>query len=184
MRTKNKLTYSEKAYANILKNNLQVTEDKSVNRDTGASDTAKHVQEASKIADNLLFDSILECQRYGLLKRWEKAKVIRNLTTQHADIGLPIEERKHWWLLTPSYRNKSNKLVKAQYYVDDFQYYIGDVLIIEDIKGYPRRVFLNKWKILETKYPDKNFFLNFNLKGWYPDDTERWQRVLAANAAN
>lgn len=105
-----------------------------------------------------VFDSKLEADRYAVLRRWQHAGLIKNLSTQHDD------KAKHTWVLQP----KTGKQ-RAITWTDDFQYVQTStgLLIIEDVKGFLRPVSRLRHKMLQFKYPDINFFLNYELNGWY-----------------
>lgn len=167
---KNKLTFSQDAYTKLLKQNSQLTPDTRFNQpNESINPIAKLLTVENKTVDGLLFDSQLEARRYAVLKLWVKAGLITDLTTQHEDQGKGEEkQRNHWWNLSQTYTNGKGKSIRAQFYVDDFQYRIKGILIVEDVKGWARPLFINKMKILETTYPNINFFLNYDVQGWYP----------------
>lgn len=72
--------------------------------------------------DNITFDSIRESQRYGELKLMEKAGEIS---------GLIVHPK---YQLQPSFKY-NGETIRAIFYIADFEYFDGDKVIIEDVKG-------------------------------------------------
>lgn len=175
------MTFSEKDLKEFLKND-QISIDGSVNKvDTSPDETSDAIKRAldPRIYNDLKFDSKFEASRYAVLLKWQEDGKITGLSTQHVDIGKPQQERTHRWELTPGYINASGKKIKPCYYIDDFQYYIDGILIVEDAKGYERQLFINKKKAIETKY-QICFFVSFSLYAWYPYEyPKHWENLNA-----
>ena len=141
--------------------------------------------QANPTIDGITFDSAFEAQRYLVLQRWQTAKLITDLTTQHIDKGKKQENRVHRWILTPGTVDYAGNPIQPVYYIDDFQYKIDGILIVEDAKGWERRTFINKRKQFMALYPNINFFVNFDLAGWFPTQyPERWEQQVRFWANN
>lgn len=97
------------------------------------------------IVDGITFDSKKESKRYLELKQMQENGEIHDLQLQ-----VPFE-------LIPSFEividGKKRKRRKMQY-IADFVYYIGNVRIIEDVKGRKTEVYKIKKKIFEYKYKE------------------------------
>lgn len=174
---------NKKTFEKLIATNPDISyQDDYVKRNQTSDQSTKKIFYEGK-----LFDSGMEYKRYKTLQLWEKAGMIRNLDTQHSDIGKPQALRKHRWELYPAY-TRDGKKKKAVYYIDDFFYEIKCVdhwiPIVEDYKGFSRASFKMKWKILCGRYPHINFFLNFDLHGWYPDiERERWSKLTESKGS-
>lgn len=95
------------------------------------------------IVDGITFDSKKESKRYLELKQMQENGEIHDLQLQ-----VPFE-------LIPSFEividGKKRKRRKMQY-IADFVYYIGNVRIVEDVKGRKTEVYKIKKKIFEYKF--------------------------------
>ena len=95
------------------------------------------------IVDGITFDSKKESKRYLELKQMQENGEIHDLQLQ-----VPFE-------LIPSFEividGKKRKRRKMQY-IADFVYYIGNVRIVEDVKGRKTDVYKIKKKIFEYKF--------------------------------
>lgn len=95
------------------------------------------------IIDGITFDSKKESKRYLELKQMQENGEIHDLQLQ-----VPFE-------LIPSFEividGKKRKRRKMQY-IADFVYYIGNVRIVEDVKGRKTEVYKIKKKIFEYKF--------------------------------
>jgi hypothetical protein len=111
------------------------------------------------IVDGYKFHSLLEANRWCVLKVWQRAKLIKNLTCQHDN------KKLHTWILQPAIRGKQRSIR----YTDDFQYIQTDtgLLVVEDVKGFPTQEFLRTAKMFRYVYPDIHFFVNYSHTGWY-----------------
>lgn len=69
------------------------------------------------------FDSGKEAERYNYLRTLEKAGTIRNLKLQHH------------FNLVGAFKSTSGETVRGMDYVADFTYYVGNTLVIEDVKS-------------------------------------------------
>lgn len=156
----------------LLLNNPEVSVD-------GQDVTPQPSSTDEAVCDGLVFDSPGECARYRELKIYQRVGIIRNLKTQHEDVGLKGQDgRKHRWLLYPSYI-RNGKKIQPIYYISDFIYeQLCDgewVEVVEDYKGREREIFKQKWKILCGNYPEKHFFLNFKVKSLFDPDLPEQQ---------
>lgn len=95
------------------------------------------------IVDGITFDSKKESKRYLELKQMQENGEIHYLQLQ-----VPFE-------LIPSFEividGKKRKRRKMQY-IADFVYYIGNVRIVEDVKGRKTDVYMIKKKLFEYRY--------------------------------
>lgn len=95
------------------------------------------------IVDGITFDSKKESKRYLELKQMQENGEIHDLQLQ-----VPFE-------LIPSFEividGKKRKRRKMQY-IADFVYCIGNVRIVEDVKGRKTEVYKIKKKIFEYKF--------------------------------
>lgn len=95
------------------------------------------------IVDGITFDSKKESKRYLELKQMQENGEIHDLQLQ-----VPFE-------LIPSFEividGKKRKRRKMQY-IADFVYYIGNVRIVEDVKGRKTDVYMIKKKLFEYKF--------------------------------
>lgn len=96
------------------------------------------------IYDGITFDSIVEKDRYILLRKREKEGKIQ---------GLKLQKR---YLLQEAFKYRG-KAVRAIHYVADFYYIEDEEEIVEDVKGVLTEVFKIKQKIFKYIYPDINF---------------------------
>lgn len=97
------------------------------------------------VVDGIVFDSRKEAKRYTELKQMQENGEIHDLQLQ-----VPFE-------LIPSFEividGKKRKRRKMQY-IADFVYYIGNVRIVEDVKGRKTDVYMIKKKLFEYKYKE------------------------------
>lgn len=178
MSKSNRMSFSQKEYDKMLRENKQLGVDSTINHFYDKPKEPKNSETNSCFVDGFLFDSLLEAKRYGVLKLWLKAGFITDFLTQHIDIGKPQEDRIFRYVLVDTYVNSKGKNVLPVYYIPDFKYKIKGILIVEDVKGYSRPLFINKKKAFEQRYPEINYFLNFDLQGWYPIlEKERWEKL-------
>lgn len=173
------LTLSKNNFQQLLRNNKELLVDHGISH-FDQPVIKQHNDLDPRWVDGLRFDSILEAKRYSVLKLWQQAGLISDLTTQHEDTGKPQVDRKHRWTLVDAYTTRSGVKKRPVYYIDDFSYKINGIQIIEDYKGYERRLFINKKKAFEQRYPDINYFLNFNVQGWFPTSyPDQWRKLNA-----
>lgn len=95
-------------------------------------------------AEGYVFGSIGEYTRYLVLKTEELAGGITDLEVH------PSYE------LLPAFRDRNGKKHRAIFYVADFGYKRGHV-IVEDYKGFATQVFLIKEKMFRYRYPEIDF---------------------------
>lgn len=93
------------------------------------------------IIDGIKFDSKAEGRRYQELKLLQRAGEIEDLQLQPK------------FLLQPSFK-KNGKTYRKIEYIADFDYYVGNKLIVEDVKGMETEVFKLKKKMFDYKYND------------------------------
>jgi len=98
---------------------------------------AKRVQ-----VNDIWFDSRMEAKRYGELLLMEMAGVITDLATHPT------------FLLQEAYTDSNGKRIRKMEYEADFRYKEGGKTVVEDVKGFRNRVFLNKWKMFRKLYPE------------------------------
>lgn len=97
------------------------------------------------------FDSIAELERYKHLQLLQKSGEIANL--------LPSEKqpkKKRYIVVNPvAYVAFSGKRYKsrATYYEPDFEYDVGNLHVVEDVKGFVTDVFAIKAKLFRAMYP-------------------------------
>lgn len=89
---------------------------------------------AKTVVDGVTFHSKKEAMRYSELKLLERAKDIRDLTLQ------------------PRYKLVVNCQLICTY-VGDFYYRRGSAEIVEDVKGFRNREYINKAKLFKALYP-------------------------------
>lgn len=160
MKTKGNLLHmSDLEFKQYQQQNPQVTISQVIELGP-ATPSHNHKQGHSKKTEyaGYVFDSQLEADRYAVLRRWQQAGMIRDLSTQHDD------KAKHTWVLQPKTGNQ-----RAITWTDDFQYVQTNtgLLIAEDVKGFLRPATLLRIKMARFQYPDQHFFLNYELHGWY-----------------
>lgn len=92
------------------------------------------------VVDGITFDSKKEADRYSFLKMWERAGQIKNLSRQAK------------FVLIPANRREDGKLERACHYVADFQYMVGDKVVVEDVKGMRTKDYILKRKLMLDKH--------------------------------
>lgn len=95
--------------------------------------------------DGFTFDSKKEAKRYLELKQMEKDGLIHNLQLQ-----VPFELIPPFEIVIDGKKRKRRKMQ----YIADFVYYIGNVRIVEDVKGRKTDVYMIKKKLFEYKYKE------------------------------
>lgn len=94
--------------------------------------------------DGHIFDSKKEKARYELLKYAEKIGAIRNLERQvRYELEPPVIEEYEEQLKTKVVK-KTRTIQRGIYYTCDFQYKLGDQLVVEDVKSSPAQAKLDK----------------------------------------
>lgn len=96
------------------------------------------------IYDEITFDSIVEKDRYILLRKKEEEGKIQ---------GLKLQKR---YLLQEAFKYKG-KSIRAIHYIADFYYIEDEEEVVEDVKGVLTEVFKIKQKMFKYIYPDINF---------------------------
>lgn len=99
------------------------------------------------------YDSVKEYKRWRELQLLERAGKISDLNRQ-----VKI-------LIQPAFTNGEGKCLRAIYYTADATYTLAGVEIVEDVKATDKRTgkhittetFRVKWKLLQSRYPDKVF---------------------------
>lgn len=116
--------------------------------------------------DGFIFDSGLEAKRYKFLRQLESNGLIENLDCEHKRVGKRTKEaiKQHRWILQEKFNYE-----KAIVYTDDFQYEIPGIgLVVEDVKGgFVTASFKKSAKMFRYKYPNVNFFINYEVNGFY-----------------
>lgn len=97
------------------------------------------------VVDNIVFDSKLEAERYGILKLLEKAGEIKDLEMQ-------VE-----FVLIPPFTHNGKKYRKATYKADFVYTDKEGKQIVEDTKGFVTKEYALKKKLLLFRYPDIDF---------------------------
>jgi hypothetical protein len=128
----------------------------------------KYRNSKSKL-DGRVFDSKAEMERYQELAYLEKHGEIRDLILQ------PVFMIQEGFSAT---KNGKNLRVRGVTYRADYSYYIGDKLIIEDMKGFETPVFKIKKKFIIKNYREAIYLITGRKNGetiikekW--NDTER-----------
>lgn len=98
------------------------------------------------VVDDMKFDSKKEGNRYKLLKLLEKKGEIRELKLQVPFVLAPAQ-------YVINYINKKVCVRREMKYIADFTYYVDDILIVEDAKGFKTTEYKHK-KILMKKLFD------------------------------
>lgn len=92
----------------------------------------------------IVFDSIAEANRYKELCILAGAGAIEDLKLQ------PEYE------LIPAFTRRGKHFRKTCY-IADFEYRIGDRIIVEDVKGFKTEAYKIKRKLFEYRYPEYEF---------------------------
>ena len=111
----------------------------------------KRVSNARKCRyDGLIFDSILEKNRYIWLKQAEKGGMIKNLKTQYPFELIPSQDRLE--NIIPSI--SKTKKIRGTKYISDFVYLrtSDNKWIINDVKGRTMDVYKLKLKLVILNY--------------------------------
>ena len=87
------------------------------------------------VVDGIVFDSLKEARRYGVLKALEKTGEIQGLRRQVEFLLIP-EQREPDTVGVRGGVHKGKLLERKVTYIADFTYFKGDEYIVEDVKGY------------------------------------------------
>jgi hypothetical protein len=105
----------------------------------GTKSTSK-LGNVSIVIDGIKFASVLEGKRYSQLKLLEKAGAIRDLTIQP------------YFVLQPGFEYKG-KRIRPITYRADFSYIEGNQHVVEEVKGYPTKLYQLKRKLFIKLHP-------------------------------
>lgn len=117
----------------------------------GLAAREKDISGHGKVVDR--FDSVKEYERWCELKLLERGGKISELKKQQP------------FLILDGYIDSNGKSVRPSYYVADFTYLEKGQEIVEDAKAIDKatgkplttQTFRLKWKMLQSRYPDKVF---------------------------
>lgn len=99
------------------------------------------------VVDGIVFDSLKEARRYGVLKALEKAGKISGLRRQVEFLLIP-EQREPDTIGKRGGIHKGKLLERKVVYVADFTYLEGDEYIVEDVKGMRTPEYVLKRKMM------------------------------------
>lgn len=87
------------------------------------------------VVDGIVFDSLKEARRYGVLKALENAGEISGLRRQVEFLLIP-EQREPDTVGVRGGVHKGKLLERKVTYIADFTYFKGHEYVVEDVKGY------------------------------------------------
>ena len=93
------------------------------------------------LAHGIWFASGMEAKRYGQLLMMVTAGAISNL------------KLKPKFLLQEAFTEADGTKHRKMEYEADFRYDENGLDVVEDVKGFRNRIFLNKWKLFRQLYP-------------------------------
>lgn len=99
------------------------------------------------VVDGIVFDSLKEARRYGVLKALEKTGEIQGLRRQVEFLLIP-EQREPDTVGVRGGVHKGKLLERKVTYIADFTYLKGDEYIVEDVKGMRTPDYILKRKLL------------------------------------
>ena len=99
------------------------------------------------VVDGMVFDSVKEKNRYGVLKALEDAGEIQGLRRQVEFLLIP-EQREPDTVGVRGGVHRGKLLERKVVYIADFTYFKGDEYIVEDVKGMRTPDYVLKRKLL------------------------------------
>ena len=99
------------------------------------------------VVDGIVFDSLKEARRYGVLKALEKTGEIQGLRRQVEFLLIP-EQREPDTVGVRGGVHRGKLLERKVVYIADFTYFKGDEYIVEDVKGMRTQDYILKRKLL------------------------------------
>ena len=99
------------------------------------------------VVDGIVFDSLKEARRYGVLKALEKAGEISGLQRQVEFLLIP-EQREPDNIGKRGGINKGKLIERKITYIADFTYMRDGVLVVEDVKGMRTPEYILKRKLM------------------------------------
>lgn len=99
------------------------------------------------VVDGIVFDSLKESRRYGVLKALEKAGEISGLKRQVEFLLIP-EQREPDTIGARGGVHKGKLIERKVCYVADFVYARGTELVVEDAKGFRTQDYIIKRKLM------------------------------------
>lgn len=99
------------------------------------------------VVDGIVFDSLKEARRYGILKAQEQAGEIHGLKRQVEFILIPEQREEN--TIGPRGGVRKGKLIERKVsYIADYVYMRNHELIVEDVKGMRTPEYIIKRKLM------------------------------------
>ncbi len=106
--------------------------------------------------DGIVFDSKKEATRYGQLKLLERAGKISDLKIQPRYL---LQESFKTPVIDQNGVKIKDKTIRKIEYVADFEFKMGEVVVVEDVKGFQTAIFKLKLKLFLKKFPELAFIM-------------------------